>query len=65
MAIKSINVLNVLVFQRGWRNVQDTENDTLRQDGFALKFCDGINVLLGQNGTGKTTLLKMIYAATQ
>lgn len=65
MAIKSINVLNVLVFQRGWRNVQDAESNILRQDGFALKFCDGINVLLGQNGTGKTTLLKMIYAATQ
>lgn len=35
------------------------------QDAFKLDFCDGINVLIGENGVGKTTLLKMIYAATQ
>ena len=34
-------------------------------DTFALQFCDGINILIGENGVGKTTLLKMIYAATQ
>ena len=33
-------------------------------DGFKLNFCDGINVLIGGNGVGKTTILKMIYAAT-
>jgi len=48
MAIKSIDVLNVLMFQR-----------------LKLDFCDGINVLIGENGVGKTSLLKMIYAATQ
>lgn len=71
MAIKSIKVLNVLAFQRQWRN----ENRDLKEkplqagdhlsDAFSLDFCDGINVLIGENGTGKTSLLKMIYAATQ
>ncbi|MCI8981704.1 MAG: AAA family ATPase [Hungatella sp.] len=55
MAIRSINILNVMVFQRQWR----------KDNGFGLKFCDGINVLIGANGVGKTTILKMIYAATQ
>ena len=34
-------------------------------DGFHLDFCDGINVIIGENGVGKTSLLKMIYAAAQ
>ena len=62
MSIKTIEVRNVLVFQRGWR-VSDKQERV--KDTFSLQFGDGINVLLGQNGTGKTTLLKMIYAATQ
>jgi len=32
---------------------------------FKLGFSDGINVHIGENGVGKTTILKMIYAATQ
>ena len=28
---------------------------------FAADFCPGINVLIGGNGTGKTTLLKLLY----
>ncbi|MDR0490790.1 MAG: AAA family ATPase [Oscillospiraceae bacterium] len=28
---------------------------------FAPEFCPGVNVLIGGNGTGKTTLLKIIY----
>lgn len=55
MAIKSIDILNVMVFKR--REGPD--------QGFHLRFGDGINVLTGENGVGKTTLLKMIYAATQ
>lgn len=28
---------------------------------FAMDFCPGINVLIGANGTGKTTLMRVIY----
>lgn len=71
MAIKSIDILNVLVFQRQWRkNNGDCKRGEIRSgdkiaDGFHLDFCDGINVIIGENGAGKTSLLKMIYAATQ
>lgn len=43
----------------------DTKKGDIISQGFALKFCDGINILIGENGVGKTTILKMIYAATQ
>lgn len=71
MAIKSIDILNVMVFQRQWRkNNGDCKIGKLKEgdqisEGFKLDFCDGINVLIGENGVGKTTILKMIYAATQ
>ncbi len=52
MAIKSIDILNVMVFQYSG-------------NGLKLKFCDGLNVLIGANGMGKTTILKMIYTAVQ
>lgn len=71
MAIKSIHILNVMVFQRQWhKNNGDCKEgewkagDSLSQE-FQLGFGDGINVLIGENGVGKTTILKMIYAATQ
>ena len=32
---------------------------------FTVDFCPGINVLIGGNGTGKTTLMKVMYAACQ
>lgn len=60
MPIKSLKILNVMAFQRNWR-----KNDKAVQDGFVLKFNDGINVIIGENAVGKTTILKMIYAATQ
>ncbi len=31
-------------------------------DDVTINFCDGINVIIGENGTGKTHLLKAIYA---
>lgn len=71
MAIKTIDILNVMVFQRQRRlNNGDSKNVELKAgdwigDGFHLDFCDGINVLMGENGVGKTTILKMIYGATQ
>ena len=69
MAIRSIDVMNVMVFQRQWRKENDDPKATPIQsgetlnDGFHIDFCDGINVLIGENGVGKTSLLKMIYAA--
>lgn len=71
MAIKTIEVLNVLIFQRQWRIKNDDcktrkmNEDGKLSDGFHLEFGDGINVIIGENGVGKTSLLKMIYAATQ
>lgn len=71
MAIKSITVVNVMAFQTQWRvnnsNIQGDRfktGDTL-SEAFRLDFCDGINIIMGENGMGKTSLLKMIYAATQ
>ncbi len=71
MSIKSIVVMNVMSFQRQLRkNNGDPKEGELKagdmlHEAFKLDFSDGINVLIGENGTGKTTLLKMIYAATQ
>lgn len=71
MAITSIEIMNVMVFQRQWRlGNGDPKDDsaspnTSLHDAFRMDFCDGINVLIGENGVGKTTILKMIYAATQ
>jgi recombinational DNA repair ATPase RecF len=31
---------------------------------FAADFCSGVNVLIGGNAGGKTTLMKVLYAAT-
>ena len=71
MAIKSIKILNVLIFQRQWRikdsscNADANSGETTLTDAFQLEFGGGINVIIGENGVGKTSLLKMIYAATQ
>lgn len=71
MSIKSIKIMNVMAFQKRWRkNNNDPKEGQLHEgdhihDAFELHFSDGINVIIGENGTGKTTLLKMIYAATQ
>lgn len=71
MSIKSLKVLNVMIFQRQWRkNNGDTKDGAIKEgdsisDAFKLDFSDGINVIIGENGVGKTTILKMIYAATQ
>lgn len=60
-----------MTFQRQWRknnedcNTFDVKKGDTISDAFELQFGDGINILLGENGVGKTTLLKMIYAATQ
>lgn len=71
MAIKAIDILNVLIFQRQWRidngdcKTNKISSEDSVSDGFHMEFGDGINVIIGENGVGKTSLLKMIYAATQ
>jgi len=45
-------------------NKAHIENFTVfqRQD---LEFCPGVNVIIGANGTGKSHLLKILYAMPQ
>lgn len=45
MAITKVTIKDFLVFK----------------DEFAIDFCPGVNVLIGSNGTGKTTILKCLY----
>ena len=45
MAIKCVDIKEYRVFK----------------DKFSLEFCKGANVIIGENGTGKTTLLRTIY----
>ena len=47
MAINRIEIKNFLVFK----------------GDFAANFCPGVNVLIGGNATGKTTLLKTMYSS--
>jgi predicted ATP-dependent endonuclease of OLD family len=49
MAISRVEIKDFLVF-RG---------------EFAAEFCPGVNVFIGSNATGKTTLLKVMYAGAQ
>lgn len=71
MSIKYIEISNVMAFQsysrkKSHENVKNIlKEDAEYNNVFTLDFCDGINVLLGENGVGKTTILKMIYTATQ
>lgn len=61
MAIKSIRIKNVMAF--GCQS-QDARKNNM--DGaFYMSFINGINAIIGENGTGKTSLLKMVYVATQ
>lgn len=34
-------------------------------DKIEIEFCEGINVFIGDNGTGKTHIMKLLYAACQ
>ena len=43
------------------RNIK-LENITVFED-ISISFKEGINVLIGENATGKTHLLKVLYAA--
>lgn len=61
MAIQSIRIKNVMAF--GCQSQDALKNNM--GGAFQLSFSSGINVIIGENGTGKTSLLKMLYAATQ
>lgn len=63
MGFESIQVMNVMGFGSSMKN-RPTEEFPLN-DAFTMNFSNGINVLIGNNGTGKTSILKMIYAAAQ
>ena len=69
MKVDKIVVSNFLAFYnfKGTKEFH-TDIETVSVDTkepFEIDFSKGINVLIGENATGKTTLLKMIYAATQ
>ena len=49
MAINRVEIKDFLVFK----------------GEFAADFCPGVNVLIGGNATGKTTLMKVLYAACE
>jgi AAA15 family ATPase/GTPase len=49
MAIDRVEIKDFLVFK----------------GAFAVDFCKGINIIIGGNATGKTTLIKILYATTQ
>jgi ABC-type polar amino acid transport system ATPase subunit len=38
-----------------------TEKYLVFSPGLSIDFCSGVNVLIGGNGTGKTTLMKLMY----
>lgn len=40
-------------------------SNVMKFDHANLEFIDGINVLIGENGMGKTTILKMLYVAAK
>jgi len=42
-----------------------TVNNFTVLEKFDAEFCDGVNVFIGENGTGKTHLLKIMYAFCQ
>lgn len=71
MKIDELTAMNFMAFS-GLKNrseVHETVDEKSERvtfhDCLHLNFSDGINVIIGENAIGKTTLLKMIYAAAQ
>jgi len=56
--ISKIKLLHFLGFTR---DVKD-EDVSETSDMFEVDFCPGVNIFIGENGTGKTSLLKVLYA---
>ncbi len=67
MPIREIWAMDFLVFKRRDRKKQTetARNGATIRNHFYLNLCDGINVLIGENGVGKTSILKMLYAACE
>lgn len=66
--IKEIRIMNVMGFfcpQRECFAKEDSTSECNFDGAFSMKFVPGVNVLIGESGTGKTALMKMIYCAAQ
>lgn len=62
---------NELIYKNGNIEVMEmpltkiaAENFTVFED-IKIPFCEGLNVLVGENGVGKTHIMKLAYAACQ
>ncbi len=67
MSIQTFEAVNFLVFKRRDINRQKeiaNVGDIIR-DNFHIDFCDGVNIIIGENGVGKTSILRMLYAACE
>ena len=70
MVFRSIDIHNILVFQDHLRVQDNQPGGPRRQElqepsSFHLDLGEGINVIIGENGVGKTSLLKLLYAAAK
>jgi len=54
--INKIEISNFLAFRRDDKSIVES---------FNINFSDGVNIFIGENGTGKTSLLKMLFAACE
>lgn len=55
MPIKTFQATNFLVFK----------HRDITRNSFHIDFCNGINIIIGENGVGKTSILRMLYAACE
>lgn len=59
MPIKRLKATDFLVFKGAGAETGKPSKT------FTLDFCPGINIIMGGNGVGKTSILKMLYAACE
>lgn len=67
MPVKTFQAVDFLVFKRRDREKlrESTGKRDIMRDSFRIDSCDGINILIGENGVGKTSILRMLYAACE